>query len=109
MHLPKLNLRDLFWLVVVVAMGIGWWAQVRIPTSVLVGQPVRVVRQDRFHGCVEVAGIVSSVCGDGFSIDTSHSKPVRDGIVIDLAGNYLGAVSRDDGRTIEVIRSSFAR
>jgi hypothetical protein len=25
MTLPKLNLRDLFWLVVVVAMGVGWW------------------------------------------------------------------------------------
>ncbi len=25
MTFPKLNLRDLFWLVVVVAMGCGWW------------------------------------------------------------------------------------
>jgi hypothetical protein len=25
MKLPKLNLRDLFWLVGVVAMGLGWW------------------------------------------------------------------------------------
>jgi hypothetical protein len=25
MTLPKLNLRDLFWLVVVVAMGLGWY------------------------------------------------------------------------------------
>jgi hypothetical protein len=25
MTLPKLNLRDLFWIVVVVAMGVGWW------------------------------------------------------------------------------------
>jgi hypothetical protein len=25
MKLPKLNLRDLFWLVVVVAMALGWW------------------------------------------------------------------------------------
>jgi hypothetical protein len=25
MTLPKLNLRDLFWLVVVVALGLGWW------------------------------------------------------------------------------------
>ena len=29
MTLPKLNLRDLFWLVVVVAMGLGWYAQHR--------------------------------------------------------------------------------
>jgi hypothetical protein len=27
MALPKLNLRDLFWLVVVVAMGLGWWLE----------------------------------------------------------------------------------
>jgi hypothetical protein len=27
MALPKLNLRDLFWLVVVVAMGMGWWTE----------------------------------------------------------------------------------
>jgi hypothetical protein len=27
MTLPKLNLRDLFWLVVVVAMGMGWWTE----------------------------------------------------------------------------------
>lgn len=26
MALPKLNLRDLFWLVVVVALGLGWTA-----------------------------------------------------------------------------------
>jgi hypothetical protein len=25
MKLPKFNLRDLIWLVVVVAMGVGWW------------------------------------------------------------------------------------
>jgi hypothetical protein len=25
MPLPKLNLRDFFWLAVVVAMGLGWW------------------------------------------------------------------------------------
>jgi hypothetical protein len=25
MTLPTLNLRDLFWLVVLVAMGLGWW------------------------------------------------------------------------------------
>jgi hypothetical protein len=24
--MPKLTLRDLFWLVLVVAMGLGWWA-----------------------------------------------------------------------------------
>lgn len=29
MTLPKLNLRDLFWLVVVVAMGWGWWLHYR--------------------------------------------------------------------------------
>jgi hypothetical protein len=29
MNLPNLNLRDLFWLVVVVAMGLGWWAERR--------------------------------------------------------------------------------
>ncbi len=27
MTLPKLNLRDLFWLVLVVAMGLGWWME----------------------------------------------------------------------------------
>jgi hypothetical protein len=27
MALPKLNLRDLFWLVVVLAMGLGWWLE----------------------------------------------------------------------------------
>jgi hypothetical protein len=25
MNLPKLNLRDLFWILVVVAMGVCWW------------------------------------------------------------------------------------
>jgi hypothetical protein len=29
MNLPKLNLRDLFWLIVVVAMGLGWWMERR--------------------------------------------------------------------------------
>lgn len=29
MALPKLNLRDLFWLMVVVAMGLGWYAHHR--------------------------------------------------------------------------------
>jgi hypothetical protein len=29
MALPKTTLRDLFWIVVVVAMGVGWWADRR--------------------------------------------------------------------------------
>jgi hypothetical protein len=33
MPLPKLNLRDLFWIVVVVAMGLGWWADSRQKNS----------------------------------------------------------------------------
>jgi hypothetical protein len=28
MTIPKLNLRDLFWLVVVVAMSLGWWTHI---------------------------------------------------------------------------------
>jgi len=33
MTLPKLNLRDLFWLVLVVAMGLGWTIECRRRTS----------------------------------------------------------------------------
>jgi hypothetical protein len=33
MPLPKLNLRDLFWLVVVVALGLGWWREHHSATS----------------------------------------------------------------------------
>lgn len=32
MKLPRFNLRDLFWLVLVMAMGCGWWVDRSIQT-----------------------------------------------------------------------------
>jgi hypothetical protein len=40
MTLPKLNLRELFWLVIVVAMGLGWWKT---------GESLRVEHSMRIH------------------------------------------------------------
>jgi hypothetical protein len=47
MALPKLNLRDLFWLAVVVAMGLGWWVDRREQQRRMDAQERRVLAEQR--------------------------------------------------------------
>jgi hypothetical protein len=43
MKLPQLHLRDLFWLMLVCALGMGWWVDHRAMTTPRVRLPVQVV------------------------------------------------------------------
>jgi hypothetical protein len=109
MRLPSFGLRDLFWLTFIVAMGLGWWVQTRRPASVYVGQMVYVVRLDRDYGWNHIRAIVTSLSRDGFHVDTSISAPIRDGIVVNAAGDYLGVVADDHRSGIKVIAIPLSR
>jgi hypothetical protein len=45
MKLPQLSLRDLFWLVLVCAMGLGWWID-RTRLAGLYGNLIHYIQKD---------------------------------------------------------------
>ena len=76
MTLPKLNLRDLLWLVVVVALSIGWWAdRVKLQKQIATRERSEALLVDRLRAHLSVAELTDTIqrLGGG----TSQGSTVR--------------------------------
>jgi len=71
--LPRLYLRDLFWLILVIAMGFGWWAHVeRIKTDRM--YQARLVEALAL-ALTESGGAIAADSGDVTRISLPKSSP----------------------------------
>lgn len=62
MALPKLNLRDLFWLVVVVALSIGWWAdRVKLLRQIATRERSEAFLVDRLRAHLSIAELTDTI------------------------------------------------
>lgn len=109
MKLLKLYLRDVCWLVVVLAMACAWWRQASLPANVNFGERVSIVRFDPGFGPTVVRGLVSSVSDETLRIDASTSSPCLHGVVYNASGDYLGVITGDDRGDIDAVRAESIR
>jgi hypothetical protein len=75
MKLPQVSLRDLFWLVLVVGMGLGWWIDHQKPVPQ--APPPVLPQTGRWQFVMDGNGkqvMVDTTTGELWTYDTYHAK-----------------------------------
>ena len=103
----KLTIRDLFWFVAVLALGLGWWVHAHTPVEIREGQIVLIVQPG--DGYRFTRGIAHAVTAEEFSVDTPSSTGLRDGVVLNGNGEFLGVVGGGPNPTLRVERIRISR
>lgn len=76
MTIPKINLRDLFWLVVAVALGLGWWLDHQAAAQQLADSRLWKGRANQLKWHLELTGGEVRFAEGTENIDLRYPAPV---------------------------------
>ena len=93
----KFTVRDLCWLLLVVGLGLGWYAHAHSPVVVREGDLVYIVHATKIgteEDLFVARAIAHTVSAKEFRVDLPYSVPVS-GVVIHESGHFLGVIEDD--------------
>ncbi len=94
----KLTLRDLFWLILTLGLGLAWYVNSHQPVAVRVGELVSIVSiaQVNTDEVLLTYGMASAVSRDRIQVDTATSTPTN-GVALNRSGQCLGITYTANG------------